>query len=124
MKRSWIQLFALLVNIGFVILLFKVFDRKPAAVAAGLSFIFISAAIIWSEARYGRGQRSLAWWSAILFLAVSAIPLFVLRVVFWDVPFDQVGYWGFRGPELHKISNYIYLLLVGSVVAEGLRKGP
>lgn len=124
MKRAWIELIVLLVNIGVVLSLFHVLDRKPAAVLAGFLFIAISAGIIWVENKKGRGQRSFAWWSAILFLAASAIPIFVLRIVFWNLPFEQVGYWGIRGPELHKISNYLYLLLVASVVIEGLRKDP
>ncbi len=122
-KRALIQLAILLANIGLVTALFKLgLERQIAAVIAGICFIGVSALVIWMENRYGRGQGSLAWWMSVLFLSISAIPIFVLRIAFWGKSFDEVGYWSITGNQLHEFSRYFYVALVVTVIIEGLRK--
>lgn len=113
----------LFTNIGLVTLLFRLgLEKQIAAVLAGLCFIGVAVWMIWMETRYGRGQGSLAWWASILFLSVSAIPIMVLRILFWGKSFDQVGYWSITGTQLHQFSSYFYIALVLTVIIEGLRK--
>lgn len=120
-KRAWMELGLLLINILVVTTLFKFFPKPVAAVVAGLCFVGVSVAIIWAEGKYGRHQRSWAWWTGILFLGAAAIPILFLRVFFWGKSFEAVGFWGITGPQLHQISTYLYLVLIIAVLMEGIR---
>ncbi|PWU13272.1 MAG: hypothetical protein C5B49_14950 [Bdellovibrio sp.] len=122
MKKTLGELALLLGNIAIVTALFKFIpEKRSAAVAAGITFCFVSGIIIWSEGRFGRNRRSTTWWIAIFFLAACTIPLIALRLVYWDLPFANTGVWGITGPELHQFSNYVYMALIASVIFEAFR---
>lgn len=120
--RAWFELALMLLNILFVTQVFRFIENRPtASIVASSAFFILAVTLIHLETRYGRGQGSLAWWNAILFLSLFVIPLIFLRVFFWEKPFDQVGFWGIRGSELHHYSTWAYMVLMVSVVIEGLR---
>lgn len=121
-RRPIIQLTGMLLAIFFVILIFKIIEPvKLAALIAGFIFLFVSLGILYSENRWGRANRSLAFWTAFLFLVFFVIPIFGLRIMYWDQDFNDLSFFGIPATSLHHLSSRCYLLMVGMVIYEGLR---
>jgi hypothetical protein len=93
-----------------VILLFKYIDeRKIAALCAGSLFILGPSFVLWNEKRLGLASKRVSWWGALVFLFVSALPIFILRLKYWNESFESISALGISGPQMHKISNYIFI---------------
>lgn len=121
--RMWIELVLLVAHIGAVILIFRTIeDRRLAGVIAGTLFLEISTTILVLEIIWGRGLRSLAFWGAVFFLVVSALPVMILRFAFWEIPFDSIELMGITGRQLHTLANATYMGIIAMVILEGMRE--
>lgn len=47
----------------------------------------------------------------IQFLGLFALPIFSLRLLFWDSEFKDLSFFGLPGPLLHRLSNGSFLIM-------------
>lgn len=121
-KKPIYQLVGMMLAILLVILSFKFIPVvKVAALVAGTIFMIVTLGILYSEHRWGRANRSLAFWTAFLFLIIFVIPIFGLRILYWDQDFSELNFFGIPAQNLHQLSSRCYLLMVGMVLYEGIR---
>lgn len=110
-KYSYQLLILILWVIG-VGLLFKFSpDRQVAGAIAGVVFIGIPLVLLASELRQPRKH----WYQLVtvgVFLVVSALPIFLLRVLNWGTDFNELSLLGVTGPQLHKLSNVLYIAMI------------
>lgn len=105
------QIILLIVWIIVVMLLFRLIpDRQMAATFAGAGFILLPVVFLISELKNAR--HGLHLFTLGFFLVVSAFPIFGLRILNWGVEFDSLSIIGIQAHFLHKISSYIYMLIV------------
>ena len=95
-----------------VIVFFKFIpDRQTAALIAGMGFIFLPGLFLFLELR--AAQKSKIHIMALcLFLVVSALPIFLLRVIYWGENFSTLTLFGIPATNLHQISNFIFLVVM------------
>lgn len=105
-----------------VIFLFRfVPDRQIAATFAGVGFVLWPSLFLMSEfAKYPRIAKLHTIILAV-FLLFCAVPILLLRVMNWGVPFDQLGILGISGNFIHKTSNYIYIVMLLSAIYQYFR---
>ncbi|MFN7727840.1 MAG: hypothetical protein ACK5P7_01655 [Bdellovibrio sp.] len=107
-----------LVVVVAVIMIFKVIeDRALAGTIAGMTFLISTALVLVLEWIH---VKRLTWTIAggAIFMALSVLPILIIRSATWGTPFDQAEFLGIRGAWLHKISNYVFLLfLVGIFIS-------
>lgn len=87
-------------------------DKKWASVITSFLFIGSTGGILFCEWRSPGHCRRPSFWGALLFLFVSAIPIFVIRLIIWELPFDQIELLGVRGPQMHQFSNYVFMIMM------------
>jgi hypothetical protein len=78
------------------------------------SSIFIGSAIwiLRNEMKFPNPAKRPTVWGTGIFLVCSAIPVFLLRVSNWGVEFSEVTFMGLTGAEMHKVSNYFFILML------------
>lgn len=97
-----------------VVLLFKFIEiKKTAAIIAGLGFVILPIGIIYVEKQRAKLKSWLVVAGCLQFLLFFAIPIFLLRVIYWESAFDQIYFFGLPASALHRYSNASYLILVG-----------
>jgi len=118
--RARIQfLFLQILMMLIVPLLFRwIEDRKLAAVIAGGLFVSIPMTFLildFRNARKGIKVQNQFLWSwrlaVIQFLGLFAIPIFSLRVLYWESDFKDLSFFGLPGPLLHRLSNGSFLIM-------------
>lgn len=116
------QTVVLLVWIVVVMLLFRlVSDRQIAATLAGVGFVIWPILFLSYEySRYPNVSKTHIV-VVLLFLLLCAFPILFLRVLNWGTPFDQLSFVGVPGPMIHKVSNYIYILMLVSAAYQYFR---
>lgn len=115
-KRDLIQILVFQVlTVPAVILLFKNFDRKIAAVTASCVFVGFGLFAIAKLLRWGTWRREFLFWLVALQLVFFTLPIFATRLTNWNSDFDQLSILGFTAPEFHHASQYsgIAILVVG-----------
>jgi predicted ferric reductase len=109
--RNYLSLEAAVIVL--VILCFKLIpDKQTASVITSLLFLGSSLGILYWESKFAGYLRRPSFWGVITFLVLSAIPVFGLRLVYWDLPFEQIEVAGFTGPQLHQFSNIVFLVML------------
>ena len=95
-----------------VILIFRSFeDKQIASLIAGAGFIIWPILFLYLELK--KPPKSRAHILVLtLFLAVAALPIFILRVTHWGEDFKTLTVLGVTAPQLHQFSNVIYLLVM------------
>jgi uncharacterized membrane protein HdeD (DUF308 family) len=102
-----------------VILLFRLMaEKKIAAVIAGTLFLVGPWLVLYFELRARKFLRSFSSWGACIFLLFSALPIFSLRILNWNEPFENLNLLGIPAEQLHKISNAIFLLMLAGFVVD------
>ncbi len=97
-----------------VVVFFKFIEnRQVAALIAGMGFIFWPALFLYLEFRSDR-KNKIHVFALSLFLVVSAIPIFLLRVLNWGVDFSTLSLFGIPAEQFHRSSNLIYLIVMVS----------
>lgn len=96
-----------------VILLFKMIEeRKVAALMAGSLFIVGPAYVLWKESKMGFALKRTSWWSSLVFLCISSLPIFLLRVIYWNEAFENIQVMGLSGPRMHSMSSYLFIVML------------
>jgi hypothetical protein len=102
-----------------VIFLFRLIaDRKIAALIAGTLFLIGPVLVLYFEMRAKCLLRSFSSWGACVFLLFSALPIFGLRILNWNEPFENLTLLGIPAPELHKISNIVFFAMLATFAAD------
>lgn len=116
------QVIILSIWILVVVLLFRLMpDRQVAATLAGIGFVFWPVLFLVSEYLRRPALNTSHIIVLSVFLLFSAMPIFLLRVLNWGVPFDQLSFMGIPGSVIHKVSNYIYILMLVSAIYHYVR---
>lgn len=108
----------------FVVLgLFRfISDRQIAAFFTGAGFIFFPIWFLYSEIINQKSKIHI--FVLCMFLLCSALPIFLLRITNWGANFAglnielSLGYGLLKisAVQLHKYSNYLYILMLGSAI--------
>ena len=115
------QTLILLLWIVVVVFLFRfVESKKIAAVIAGLGFLMLPLGIISLEIQKAESKSWMILIGGFQFLLFFAAPIFFLRLAYWELPFEEIYFYGLPATELHRYSNASYLLLVGVMGFKGL----
>ena len=105
-----------------IILIFKfIEDRKTAALLAGSLFILICVGTFWWEGRERKFQAKFFWVGGLQFFILFAVPIFLLRLTHWDLPFGEIAVGPIRAADLHMLSNKSYMLWMLTTVFESYR---
>jgi hypothetical protein len=109
--RNYLSLEALVIVL--VILSFRIIpDKKTASMITSFLFIASSIGIAYWETRYPEFKKRPSFWGPLAFLIFSALPVFFMRISHWDMPFDEIQVAGVSGAEMHKYSNYVFILMM------------
>lgn len=114
------QIIVLGLWIVIVIVLFKLIqDRRAAAFSAGIGFVLWPSVFLISELLNRKSKLHV--FMLTIFLLFSALPIFLLRVLNWDTSFSDLKLFGFPAAELHKYSNFLYVLMLMSAIYHYLK---
>jgi hypothetical protein len=104
-----------------VIMLFKFLDSQVAGTIAGMGFLILGLLILYFTTRLATPWNSLLRWAALLYLFGSVLPILTGRLMNWGTEFRDILIFGISGPQFHRISEILYLLLIGATVFELLK---
>jgi hypothetical protein len=109
--RNYLSIEALVIVL--VIISFRFIpDKKMASILTSLLFIGSSAGILFWETKFSDFKKRPSFWGALGFLLLSALPVFGMRLLNWDIPFDEIQIAGVTGAQMHKASNYVFMLMM------------
>lgn len=116
--KKWLVLLLVeMALIGIVIFLFMNLDKQIAGLVAGFLFgllgLFIGFVLL-----SHRTIKSFTFWWLFVYLFYSVIPMVFNRLNSWGADFSEVKIWGMEGPEFHKVSERIYLVLLISTALD------
>lgn len=110
--KKWLLILALeIATVILVIFLFQTLDRQIAGLVGGLLFGLLGLFIGFRLLSL-RTLRSFTFWWLFVYLFYSVIPMMLNRLQAWNSSFEEVQVWGMNGPEFHKVSEKIYLVLI------------
>lgn len=106
--RNYLSLEAFVILM--VLLSFRVIpDKKMAALVASGLFLVSTGLILYWETRFADFKKRPSFWGAAVFLAFSVLPIIALRLIYWDLPFDEIRVGPWTGADLHRTSNYFFM---------------
>lgn len=110
--KQWLTILILeVLVVCAVIFLFSKVDRQIAGLIAG--FIFgILGLVIGFQLLRTRTLKSFTFLWLFVYMFYSVIPMILNRLNSWNSDFTDVEIWGMSGPEFHKVSEKIYLILI------------
>ncbi len=110
--KKWLAILGVeIALIGIVIFLFMNLDKQIAGLVAGFLFGMLGLCIGFVLLRH-RTIKSFTFWWLFVYLFYSVIPMIFNRLTSWGVEFSQTKIWGMEGPEFHKVSEQIYMVLL------------
>ena len=99
--------------IAAVMALFKLnTDVRLASVEAGALFVLWPIYFLVYELRSHGTSRKSFLVGLVQFWILFAVPILALRLLNWDVPFEDISFLGVSGPFLHKYANSSYMLMM------------
>lgn len=101
------------VVVGVLFTLIK--EKQIAGIIAGSGFILLPTLFIYSEIRSNK-INIFHLLTLSLFVFVSALPIFFLRVLNWGVDFKELGLLGISSEQLHLLSNILYSFMFLSAI--------
>jgi hypothetical protein len=101
------------VVLGLVFLIFYLVETKPVAgVLAGLLFTTLGGVTVIISKKWKGFLSSFTFWLSILFLFGMTLPLLLIRLFSWGIPFHDLSVFGIPGPRFHHASEAVYVLLM------------
>lgn len=101
----------LILWIPIVILLFKMIEpKRVASIFASLGFLTLSFYIMFSE--YYGPRNKIYLFVAGAFFIICALPVPLLRLIYWDTDYNLIVVGGIHASSLHELSNYMYITLL------------
>ena len=96
-----------------VIFIFRIIVvRQVAAVFAGALFVLTPIILLLWEYRSSGFQEKLWYFGVLQFWVLFGLPIFCLRIVYWDKPFSEILFFGFSGDQLHAWSSKSYIVMM------------
>jgi hypothetical protein len=109
--RNYLSLEALVILL--VLLCFRVIpDKKLASLVTSFLFIASTVGLLYWETRFEGFKKRPSFWGMMIFLIVSALPILAVRLIYWDLPFEQIQIGGLTGDQMHKSSSYVFGLML------------
>jgi len=109
--RNYLSLEALVIFL--VLICFQVIpDKKAASIVASFLFLSSSSLILYWETKFPDFKKRPSFWGTLIFLVASVLPIFILRLLYWELPFDQIQLGPITGAEMHKASNYLFMMMM------------
>ena len=111
--------------IPIIILIFKnIHPKNLAAIFAGSVFICTSLIILLLEFRNNRKKifSSFSFWGALGFLLFFSLPMFSVRIMNYEIDFENLTILFMPAPQFHKVSNYGFMLMVLFFTLEWFKK--
>lgn len=112
-KRFLAYLAGQAVVIFAVVLIFKLnSDVKIASVQAGSLFVLLPLILGILEYKKSGLSRVSFYVGLLQFWIFFALPILGLRLMNWDVSFNELSFLGVPGPALHQYANHSYMLMM------------
>ena len=112
-NRYRIYLFAHIMVVLLVTIIFQTIpERKIAALFAGGLFLLSPLLVLYFEFKSKVLLKRMSTYGALVFLAISAIPILYLRLANWSEEFGTLTLFGFSGVQLHQLSNKVFILML------------
>jgi hypothetical protein len=110
--KSWSVILAFeILTVFFVMVLFLELDHQIAGLIAGFFFGLLGLGVgfqLWRR----KTLKSFTFWWLFVYLGYSVIPMWVRRWKTMGTNFADIQVWGMAGPEFHRVSERIYLILI------------
>lgn len=115
-KIFTLEFLILLLWIPCVIFIFKfIEDRKTAGLVAGAGFLALPLFNIFREtkSKASTASRLARVIASGLFFLLSAMPIFLYRVLNWDKNLEEISILGIMtGRQLHSFSNILFVTMI------------
>lgn len=110
-----VQVIALVAWIVMVLCLFRIVPNKQVAgLVAGFGFLMLPSLFLVNE--FNGGRNHLHKVTLIIFLAFTALPIFVVRIATWGEDFSTTDFFGVPSMLLHRLANFLYLCVLASAI--------
>lgn len=124
MNRRELILFLSLQILAIVVagLSFKIFDsRLLAGFVAGGYFVTSGLFMVWRASHWTDRWLSCAWYPLLTHVFLISIPMVVSRFMQATQDFEEVRIFGLAGPQFHRLSTTIFIILVAGTVIDLIR---
>jgi hypothetical protein len=122
-KRFLAYLAGQAVVIIAVVFIFKLNrDVKLASVQAGALFVLLPLALGIFEFKKAGFSRVSFYIGLLQFWVLFALPILGLRLMNWDVPFNELSFLGVPGMTLHQYANHSYMVMMAMTLWNYLRR--
>lgn len=119
-KYFWPLLVEVL-QVPFLIIMFKVIPYKQlAGILGGVMFLIV----IFSLVKHFHNMlytKSFAVYALLGHLFLFVIPMLVLRIGFWNVPFEEVNFMGVQASMLHSLSEKFYVIVLWTTIYDCMK---
>ena len=121
--KQWLALLGLeIFGIAWAILVFaSPMSKVTAGLLAGTVFLIVGLFPLWALRRNPQRWGWISFWSAVIFLIGSVLPILGLRLVFWGQDFNTIEIGAFKAAQLHAWSQSFYVGLLIATVLDGIR---
>lgn len=107
-----------------VIFIFRIIEvRQVAAVFAGALFVLTPIVLLFWEYQSSGLQEKIWYLGVLQFWVLFAVPIFCLRIVYWDKPFAEILFLGFSGDQMHAWSSKSYIVMMLMTLRSWLLSG-
>ncbi|MCB0364128.1 MAG: hypothetical protein H6624_16730 [Bdellovibrionaceae bacterium] len=124
MRRRNFVLFLILEILSSLIavVLFKnLEDPRWAGVFAGIGFFTTGIVIVLMSWRWPEKWTLPTFWLAHVHVWVITLPMFLMRLAYWETPFTELRIMGMEGTLFHRVSEIIFTLLILATITDWLR---
>jgi hypothetical protein len=123
MKRSeWFKILLLEILVIFAVTgLFQTLDRQIAGLIGGVFFILLGAFLYLRLFRSGNFVRTITFWWLQIYFFLTVLPVFVIRVMNWGRPFNELTILGVSATTYHHLAEGVYLGLMLATIIDLIR---
>ncbi|MBS1971168.1 MAG: hypothetical protein JSU04_12715 [Bdellovibrionales bacterium] len=122
-KRFLAYLAGQAVVIIAVVFIFKLnSDVKLASVQAGTLFVLLPLILGILEYKKSKLARVGFFVGLLQFWVFFALPILGLRLLNWDVPFNELSFMGVPGTTLHQYANHSYMVMMALTLWSYIRR--
>jgi hypothetical protein len=107
-----------------VVFIFKLnSDVKLASVQAGTLFVLLPLVLGALEYKKSKLTRVSFYFGLLQFWIFFALPILGLRLMNWEVPFNELSFMGVPGATLHQYANHSYMVMMALTLWNYIRRG-
>lgn len=118
-RDLWQILIFQLISIPAVVLYFKFIEpKKEAAIYAGVTFLLFGIFSYFKILNWPKFGKELLFWLINIHLFLISIPIFVSRLIFWNLDFENIRIFFIPAPYFHSASEKLYTLILAVVVVK------